>query len=320
MKNVFVTGISGLLGTNLVNLLTAQNYQVTGLIRNPESFTSTKNNQFNLLKGGLFDDYTAILSNTDIVIHIAAETKQNILQYESYYKTNCEATQKLYEAALKAGVKKFIFVSTANTSGFADSSGLGYEAKPMKSPFTKSFYALSKKAAEDFLLRQNTQMETHIISPTFMLGAFDTKPSSGRIILMGLHKKIIFYPPGGKNFVYVQDVAQAIINAIMYGKNGEKYIACNANMSYKDFFQMLNKINHQNPVMIKVPGFLLQTAGIIGDFLRLLNVKTDLCTVNMQSLCIENYYTNQKSVTELQVEYHPIEKAIQEASDYFNNK
>ncbi len=153
-----------------------------------------------------------------------------------------------------------------------------------------------------------------------MLGAFDTKPSSGRIILMGLHKKIIFYPPGGKNFVYVQDVAQTIIKAIMYGKNGEKYIACNANMSYKDFFQMLNKINHQNPVMIKVPGFLLSTAGIIGDFLRLLNVKTDLCSVNMQSLCIENYYTNQKSVTELQVEYQPIEKAIQEASDYFNNK
>jgi len=268
MKNIFITGISGLLGTNLVNLLLEQEYKVTGLIRNPDSFTGTRNENLTLLKGGLFDNYSAIFSNTDIVIHIAAETKQNILRYEDYYKTNFEATRHLYETAVKSGVKKFIFVSTANTSGFADSGGLGYENKPMKFPFTESFYALSKKAAEDYLLQQNNSTETVIICPTFMLGAFDTKPSSGRIILMGLHKKIIFYPPGGKNFVHVKDVAQNIINAISFAKNGEKYIACNENISYKDFFQKLNKINHQNPLMIKFPGFILQAAGLFGDLLR----------------------------------------------------
>lgn len=145
MKNIFITGISGLLGTNLVNLLLEQDYKVTGLIRNPDSFTGTRNENLTLLKGGLFDDYSTIFSDIDIVIHIAAETRQNILQYEDYYKTNYEATRHLYETAVKSDVKKFIFVSTANTSGFADSDGLGNEDKPMKFPFTKSFYALSKK-------------------------------------------------------------------------------------------------------------------------------------------------------------------------------
>ncbi|AQX86166.1 NAD-dependent epimerase/dehydratase family protein [Elizabethkingia bruuniana] len=318
MKNIFITGISGLLGTNLVNLLLEQNYRVTGLIRNPDSFTGTRNENLTLLKGNLFDDYSTIFSDTDIVIHIAAETKQNILQYEDYYKINYEATHHLYETAVKSDVKKFIFVSTANTSGFADSDGLGNEDKPMKFPFTKSFYALSKKAAEDYLLQQNNATETVIICPTFMLGAFDTKPSSGRIILMGLHKKLILYPPGGKNFVYVKDVAQTIINAIPHAKNGKKYIACNENISYKDFFQKLNTINNQNPLMIKVPGFVLRIAGLFGDLLRKLNIKTDLCTPNMESLCIENYYTNHKSATELNVQYHSIETAIKEASDYFN--
>ncbi|MCL1669970.1 NAD-dependent epimerase/dehydratase family protein [Elizabethkingia ursingii] len=319
MKNIFITGISGLLGTNLVNLLLEQGYKVTGLIRNPDSFTGTRNENLTLLKGGLFDDYSTIFSYTDIVIHIAAETKQNILRYEDYYKTNFEATSHLYETAVKSDVKKFIFVSTANTSGFADSGGLGYENKPMKFPFTESFYALSKKAAEDYLLQQNNSTETAIICPTFMLGAFDTKPSSGRIILMGLHKKIIFYPPGGKNFVHVKDVAQNIINAISFAKNGEKYIACNENISYKDFFQKLNKINNQSPLMIKVPGFILQAAGLFGDLLRKLNIKTDLCSPNMRSLCIENYYSNHKSTTELSVQYQPVETAIKEASDYFRN-
>jgi dihydroflavonol-4-reductase len=74
MKNIFITGISGLLGTNLVNLLLEQNYRVTGLIRNPNSFTGTRNENLTLLKGNLFDDYSTIFSDTDIVIHIAADT------------------------------------------------------------------------------------------------------------------------------------------------------------------------------------------------------------------------------------------------------
>ena len=116
MKNIFISGISGLLGTNLVNILLEQGYKVTGVIRNPDNFTGTRNENLTLLKGGLFDDYSAIFSVTDIVIHIAAETKQNILRYEEYYKTNFEATRHLYETAVKSDVKKFIFVSTANTS------------------------------------------------------------------------------------------------------------------------------------------------------------------------------------------------------------
>ena len=152
-----------------------------------------------------------------------------------------------------------------------------------------------------------------------MLGAFDTKPSSGRIILMGLHKKLISLSTGREKFrVYVKDVAQSIINAITHAKNGEKYIACNENISYRDFFRKLNIVNNQNPLMIKVPGLVLRIAGLFGDLLRKLNIKTDLCTPNMESLCIENYYTNHKSATELNVQYHSIETAIKEASDYFN--
>ena len=41
-----------------------------------------------------------------------------------------------------------------------------------------------------------------------MIGAFDTKPSSGRIILFGLKIRLVVCPPGGKNFVHVKDVSK----------------------------------------------------------------------------------------------------------------
>lgn len=53
MKNIFISGISGLLGTNLVNILLEQGYKVTGVIRNPDNFTGTRNENLTLLKGGL---------------------------------------------------------------------------------------------------------------------------------------------------------------------------------------------------------------------------------------------------------------------------
>jgi len=320
LKKVFVTGITGLLGTNLVNQLLEEQYQVIGFLRNPARYIGNKTQNLTLIKGDLFDDFSRNLKEVDIVIHIAAQTDQDILEYEPYRKTNFEATQHLYKMAVENKVKKFIFISTANTSGFGDEDSLGFEDKPMQSPFTKSFYANSKKEAEDDLLFREDDIELKILCPTFMIGANDIKPSSGRIIQMGLNKKVIFYPPGGKNFVDVQDVVQAIINSFQYGDSHDKYLICNENLSYREFFQKLNKINQQKPIMIRIPRFLLMAVGGIGNLLRKFNVKTEICTTNMKSLCINNFYTNFKSITELKINYTPIEKAIAEASEYFKTE
>src|SRR5690606_20062376 len=120
----------------------------------------------------------------------------------------------LFKQCQLSGVKKFIFVSSANTIGYGSKNGLGNEKNPMKAPFTKSWYALSKFEAEQYLLTHNKDMELNIINPTFMIGGYDSKPSSGKIILMGWKKELIFYPCGGKNFVAVKDVSQAIIQCM----------------------------------------------------------------------------------------------------------
>lgn len=317
VKKVFVTGVTGLLGTNLVNQLLADHYHVVGLLRNPARYIGRQSENLRLLKGDLCDDFSNELHDVETVVHIAAQTAQNILNYEPYRKVNYEATKSIYRAAVNAGVRRFIFISTANTSGFGSKENLGFEEHAMRKPFTQSFYALSKKEAEDFLLNQNDDIEIKILSPTFMLGANDVKPSSGRIIQMGLGKKILFYPPGGKNFVDVRDVVQAIIKSFTQGKDKDKWLICNENLSYKAFFSKLNQVNGQNPLMIKIPKSLLLGIGFLGDLMRKLKVKTDLCSTNMQSLCIYNYYTNEKSKQDLGVKYTEITQAIEEASRYF---
>lgn len=320
MEKIFVTGINGLLGTNLTFDLLEKGYSVKGLIRNKSKFEGQTHPNLELIEGDLFDDFTLILKDVDTVIHIAAETSQNRINYMDYWKINCNAASQFQNTAILCKVKTFVFVSTANTLGFGSINDLGTEQSKIKSPFQSSFYAQSKLEAEKNLLKHQDKINVIIINPGFMLGAFDTKPSSGKIILMGWKKKIIFYPPGGKNFVHVKDVVKGIILSLSKGKYGAKYLMVNENLSYGDFFRKLNNVTNQRPVMLKIPKKLLIGIGYLGDILRLCKIKTSISSINMKILCIDNFYTNKKSISELELKYTPVEDAIKDAIIYFTNK
>jgi nucleoside-diphosphate-sugar epimerase len=322
MKKVCVAGATGLLGTNVIIKLLQNGYSVIALVRKKSSWLGEENENLKLMEIDLSSDLSLLLKEIDLVIHIAAETRQNLISYDEYRKVNYEATVNLFTHAESMTVKKFLFVSTANTLGYGNTTFRGNEQAPQLYPFTHSMYAQSKLEAEEYLLKNRKNTEVVIVNPTFMIGAYDSKPSSGKIIFWAWKKNLVFYPKGGKNFVHAEDAANGVLNAIEKGRNGEKYLLANENLSYKEFFKKINRITHQNPVMIAIPNGLLSFLGLIGEGLRKLKIKTNLSTSNMKALQIYNYYSNQKSVNELGLHYQSVDKAIEDAIQYFdqNNK
>lgn len=317
MKKVCVTGATGLLGTNVIIKLLQNGYSVIALVRKKSSWLGEENENLKLMEVDLSSDISTLLTDIDCIIHIAAETRQNLIGYDEYKKVNYDIVVNLFTHAELMGIKKFLFVSTANTLGFGNTVFWGSEMAPQLYPFTHSFYAQSKLAAEDYLLKNNKNTEVTIVNPTFMIGAYDSKPSSGKIIFWAWKKKLLFYPKGGKNFVHVEDAATGIVNAVENGKAGEKYLLANENLSYKEFFKKVNRITNQKPMMIAIPNKVLSFLGLMGDGLRRLKIKTNLSTSNMKALQICNYYSNQKSVDELGIQYQPVDKAIEDAIQYF---
>lgn len=317
MKKVCVTGATGLLGTNVILKLLQNDYSVIALVRQKSSWLGEENKNLKLVEADLSSDISVHLTDIDCIIHIAAETRQNLIRYDEYRKVNYEAVVNLFTQAETMGIKKFLFVSTANTLGYGNTKFQGTEKAPQIYPFTHSLYAQSKLEAEDYLLKSGKSTDVIIVNPTFMIGAYDSKPSSGKIIFWIWKKKLVFYPKGGKNFVHVEDAATGIVNAVENGRTGEKYLLAHENVSYKEFFKKVNRITGQNPIMIPIPNKLLSFLGLIGDALRKFEIKTDLSSSNMKALQISNYYSNQKSIEELGVQYQPIDKAIEDAVQYF---
>ncbi|MFV8838276.1 NAD-dependent epimerase/dehydratase family protein [Salinimicrobium soli] len=309
MKKVFVTGSSGLLGTNLIEELLDNDFVVKGLVRDPQNYSGKKSPELELIRGSIMEELDAKMEGCDFVIHLAAETAQNIPDYNHYHKINVEGTMNVLEATLKNGIRKLVYVSTANTVSEDPS-------EEMKFPFTRSFYAQSKLGAEKALLEKKGELEVVIANPTFMLGAYDSKPTSGKIILMGMDRKFIFHPPGGKNFVHVRDVAKGLISCLEHGINGERYVLAGENLKYRQFFERLTALTNQQSMLIEVPKSLLLLGGYAGDLLLKMGFRTDINSVNMHSLSMNNYYENQKSKEELQIDFQNTDAAIIDSLAY----
>jgi dihydroflavonol-4-reductase len=318
MKTILLTGISGLLGTNLASSLLNDGYTVRGLVRKISAYKGITHPCLSLIEGDLFSDLTTAMQQVDVVIHAAAETRQNLIRYSDYYKVNYTGTVLLYQTALHCGVKKFIFISTVNTLGYGSKENPGDESIPVKSPFDKSLYAKSKLAAENYLIGCNHTTEVIIINPAFMIGGSCPRSGSSKIIFMGWRKRIVFYPPGGKNFVHVEDVAQAVLRCISNGRNKERYVIAGENLSYYEFFRKLNCIARQHALLIRLPVPIWKVMGFTGDTIRHFGVKSCISSFNMKILCVGNFYSNRKSRTELGMKYTPIDSAISDAIRFLN--
>jgi dihydroflavonol-4-reductase len=319
---VLMTGANSLLGSNLTRKLLLANYDVKGMVRESSNLLSLKGTDPELFKGSFLntDDLRKALVGCQAVVHVAANTSQWPSGYEHYKKANIDGTRLVLEESKKAGIERFIFVGSANAFGPGRQENPGDESSPFTELQHRSGYMRSKYEAQQLVLDfyRKHQFPATIVNPTFMLGKYDAKPSSGQMLLMAHGKKLMPYPTGGKNFVHVDDVANGIVSAIEKGKNGQCYLLANENLSYQEFFGKMQAVCGWPKQLLEVPKPLLTLAGQAGTWYEKLSGKpAKLNEINAKLLQADNYYSPAKAVSELQLPQTPIEKAISDALAWF---
>lgn len=318
MKKVLITGASGFLGSNLTRELYRMGYDIRIIVRPSANLKGIADIPCDVFFGHIDNSEHVLeaMKGCDIVIHAACITEQWGVSFAEYEKANFTATQHITAACLAHKVEKFIYVSTANTIGPGDKHHPGNELNGFTLFNANSGYINSKYLAQQYVLEQvaASQLPGIVVNPTFMIGPNDVKPSSGKLILYGLKHRLLFYPPGGKNFVHIKDVCRGIINAIEKGKMGDCYLLAGQNLSYGEFFRLLKKISGKRQLLVPIPRFVLKIGGMIGS-LPGISGKLNYSTAYM--LCLDNYYTGKKSERELQLHYTPVEAAVSGAFTWF---
>jgi len=316
MNTVFVTGANGLLGTNLVLELLSRSYAVKALVRDKRRFIEYTHPNLQLVTGDIRDRHSLQngMQNCTLAVHTAADTSQKHLKLQDYEPVNLQGTKNVLEVCRAMNIQKLVYIGTANTFGYGTAQDPGNEERPPSPPFTGCLYAQSKIRVQEMVdAAARNGMNVVTVSPSFIIGPHDYKPSSGRILRMALNRKIVFYPPGGKNFVHAADVARGVVNALEEGQSGEKYLMVNENLTYREFFRIISRLTGRKPLMIPLSRTLLMVLGWVGDVFRKLGIPTSVSGNNMKILCIKNYYTNRKALSRFNMTFLTTEEAVRDA-------
>ncbi len=176
MNKICVTGADGFIGRSLCKHLIKSNKSVSGFVRklNP----NMKNDKVKYIEIGDLSskpNITDYIFGYDCIIHCAG--KAHAMNKESNLDTfrlvNSEATKYLAEQAAKAGVKRFIFLSSVkvngeNTNSISDKLSF----KKDGTPNPQDAYSMSKLEAENYLwnISENTNLEVVVIRLPLVYG------------------------------------------------------------------------------------------------------------------------------------------------------
>ena len=321
---IFVTGGTGFIGKHTIELLSKANHQLILLVRKTSDSSFLNKLNVTIIEGDLANKQSLLkgMDGCDSVINIAGHYTLWEADKKIYREVNIIGTRNVMECALESGIKKIVHVSTVGVYG-----------KPKKEPFTEectpgpviySEYFRTKSEGDKIVwdLYEKKGLPLVVIYPVCVLGPGDTK-ASGRYIKDLINRKLpaLIFKEGIFSFVYVRDVAQAIVNALEKENNiGEKYLIGNHRYTWDEINKMVSEITSVPLPKLYLPNavtmlnaYLLTGLANIFKHTPLWGMSIDQMKVMKVGFSVDG----SKAERELGIKYTPIRFALQEAIDSF---
>ena len=321
-----LTGASGLLGSNLAAALRAERVQVRAIRRPSTKLDHLAHLDIEWVYADLDDvaGLTRAFTGADVVFHAAAAVEVTPTLSPEMRRTNVDGTAAVLTAMRGARAGRLVHVSSVVAVG------LSTDGRPCDETARWNFdeqglhdgYAISKHQAEELVRAATADVDAVIINPTYMLGPLDARPSSGKLILDVVHRRVPGWTPGLNDFVDVRDVARGALAAWRKGARGQRYILGGERMSYRALFERIARHAGVAPPRFGVPYLAALALGKGGDVYQRLTGRPALAS----STKIRYAYTDRfvfshvRAERELGYRHGSIDVAIVDALDWFRRR
>jgi len=257
MKRILVTGGAGFIGVHLVDRLVAAGHQVRVLDRIPVEVNRAwlDNKQIDYMMGD-FSDHSLIddaLKDIDVVYHLVSTTIPATSNIDPIFdvQSNLIGTLHLLQIALRAGVKKVIFVSSGGT----------VYGKPRSIPIKESdptdpicSYGITKLAIEKYLHMFNAlhglEFLVFRLANPFgekqrpgaqgAIAAFIQKVASGQPIEIWGDGSVV------RDYIYIHDVIDVLERGINYdGKSQIFNLGSGQGRSLNEIVETLRAVSNR---------------------------------------------------------------------------
>jgi UDP-glucose 4-epimerase len=239
-SNLLVTGGAGYIGSHVCRQLSEQGHQLTVLDNLSTGFADSLLHNERLVIGDINDEtlLNQIMDSTkfDGVFHFAASivVPESVKDPIQYYENNTIGTIKLLKASLRAGVKRFIFSSTAAVYGDTSANAVKEDDRVApENPYGRS------KLMDEWILKDVALAHplSYIILRYFNVAGADPQnrigqkfPNASHLVkvacetALGIRDSVTIYgddydTPDGtgvRDYIHVEDLASAHVKAYEY--------------------------------------------------------------------------------------------------------
>jgi len=232
MSRVFLTGATGMIGSNIAEQLVEQGDTVRALVRAGSDTAPLEAFGVQIVRGDITDP-DAVLAAADgceYVIHSAAVLGGQTQIAGEHHAVNVVGTGHVLDAAAKVGASRVVQLST--TTFFDAKTAPLTEHSPLDPDPSDDPYTVTKRAA--YLDAMRRVGEGQDICIVISGGAYGTSPLPERSmvapsynarIALALAGEITEYVGFPIPWVYAGDVARASVVATRKGVAGERYLA-----------------------------------------------------------------------------------------------
>lgn len=319
-----ITGATGLVGNNCLRLLASESqHELHALVRSGHDQRPFEHlPSDSIVKRHFIDlsnpsEIASSLPDVDVVIHAAADTHIGKKSRPIQRVVNVEATSELAKAARHQNAR-FVFVSSVDALPAGAPDQPVNEETPGGAKYPCG-YVETKRKAEKFVFDQiEAGLDGYIVNPGFMLGAFDWKPSSGRMLLEVATKFTPFGPKGGFSVCDIREVAAAICKIAVDGAPERRYILAGNNIRYIDAWRVFAEVSGGSKPICPAGPLMRIIAGQWGDLMATLTGREgDVNSAGIGMSDLYHYYDSSRAKRDLNYQVPSVRASSQAAWDWF---
>jgi len=325
MSRVVVTGASGLLGGNLAAELRAAGHDVVATRRAGTQVEHLADLALTWVDADLGspEALTRAFDGADAVFHCAAAVTIKREVTPEMTAANVTGTRNVVEAAIAARVPRLVHTSSVVAVGITTNGRPCDETARWNFDETglSDAYAITKRQAEDVVHAAADRIDAVIVNPAYMFGPRDARPSSGKLIVDVVRRRVPGWTPGYNNFVDVRDVARGMIAAWQRGRRGERYILAGHDMTYGDVMRTIARVAGVAPPRFRIPQPLAKLVGAWGDLVERRGKEPLVNATQIRYAYTDRFrFKSDKAARELGYTYGPLEPAIADAIAWFRQR
>ncbi|WP_149538488.1 hopanoid-associated sugar epimerase [Siccirubricoccus phaeus] len=321
-ETVMLTGATGFLGSAIALALRAEGHAVRALVREGTPRDVLQGAAVEYVPGDLTDaaSIAAALRGADTVIHCAADYRIFVPDPRRMWAVNVAGTEAVMRAALAAGCRRVVHVSSVATLKPRADHLPATEADAALPEQTIGPYKRSKTEAERLVLKLVAEagLPAVIVNPSTPIGPRDRRPTpTGRVILEAARGRMPAYVDTGLNLVHVDDVARSCVAALQRGKIGGRYILGGQDVSLAELLGHIAALQgRRRPV--RLPRAPLWPLALASEGLARLTGREPMLTRDgLRMAKTPMYFSSAKAERALGHRARPWQAAVAEAIAWF---